>query len=170
MRSLSALGYLAALYIHYQRRKWYGRGRPLSEPLRKRFGEYFAAEDLSRVRIVEHARLPIPNPPGYGQLLKLSRFALPDPGQVAAMTFDDVVVTRGEIWESLLFHEMVHVTQFRLLGVRRFAELYMKGFVDTRTYAGIPLEVCAFTLEDHFLSGGGPLDVETEIRRTLDFS
>ena len=168
MRSLSALGYLAALYIHYQRRKWYGRGRPLSEPLRKRFGEYFAAGDLSSVRIVEHARLPIPNPPGYGQPLKLSRFALPDPGQVAAMTFDDVVVARGEIWESLLFHEMVHVTQFRLLGVRRFAEQYMRGFVATRSYGGIPLEVCAFALEERFLRGGGPVDVEAEVRRRID--
>ena len=167
---MSALGYLAARYIRYQREKWHERGTPLSDSLHDRLSEFFTAEDLSRVRIVEHARLPIPNPPGYAQLLKLSGLALPDPTQVAAMTFDDVVVTRGEIWESLLFHEMVHVTQFRLLGVRRFAELYMKGFVDTRTYAGIPLEVCAFTLEDHFLSGGGPLDVETEIRRTLDFS
>jgi hypothetical protein len=167
---LSALGYLAGRYIQYQREKWHGRGTPLSESLRKRFSEYFTAEDLDRVRIVEHARLPIPNPPGYGQLLKLSRFALPDPAQVAAITFDDVVVASGEIWESLLFHEMVHVTQFRLLGVRLFAEQYMRGFVTTRSYQGIPLEVCAFTLQDRFLRCDGPLDVAAEVRRWLDLS
>jgi len=167
---LSALGHLAARYIQYQRDKWHGRAKPLLEETRKRLSDHFAAEDLSRVRIVEHARLPIPNPPGYLQLLKLSRLALPDPMQVAAITFDDVVVARGEIWESLLFHEMVHVTQFRLLGVRRFAEQYMRGFVATRSYEGIPLEVCAFTLEDRFLRGGGPLDVEAEVRRRFDLS
>jgi hypothetical protein len=44
----------------------------------------------------------------------------------------------------------VHVEQYRQLGVARFAELYVRGFLNGGSYEAIPLEVNAFTLEDSF--------------------
>ena len=157
----------AAKYIEHQRDRWESRGSALSTDYRARLSRYFAEEDLARVRIVENARLPIPNPPGYDALRRFSGFAWPNPAEVAAMTFDHVVVAQQPVWESLIFHELVHVTQYRLLGVRRFAEMYVRGFWKTRRYESIPLEACAFALEERFLRGGEALDVSAEVRRHL---
>jgi hypothetical protein len=46
----------------------------------------------------------------------------------------------------LLFHELVHVEQYRQLGVPRFAELYVSGFLSSGSYEAIPLEVNAYAL------------------------
>ena len=165
---MSLLGYGIARYIEYQRDRWHGRGVLLSNALRAWLDGCFAGEDMARVRIVENARLPIPNPPGYGHLRRWTRLDLPDPESVAAITFDHVVLARRPVSSSLLFHEMVHVTQFRLLGVRRFSEQYARGFRETRSYEHIPLEACAFELENRFLCGDRPLNVEAEVRRRLN--
>src|SRR2546429_7268300 len=48
-----------------------------------------------------------------------------------------------------LFHELVHAEQYRQLGVGRFAELYIRGFLSGGGYDGIPLEVNAYRSEEH---------------------
>lgn len=159
--------FIAARYIEHQRNRWQAVGSPLTSRVHHQFAPYFAAEDLLRVRIVENAKLPIPDPPGYRHLRKFSRLNWPGPEQVAAMTFDHVVIARQEAWDSLLFHELVHVTQFRILGIRRFAQLYMRGFFQTRSYENIPLEASAFELEARYTREQKPFNVEREVRRLL---
>jgi hypothetical protein len=51
---------------------------------------------------------------------------------------------------GLLFHELVHVEQYRKLGIPRFSELYVRGFLNGGSYEAIPLEVNAYSLEDRF--------------------
>jgi hypothetical protein len=53
--------------------------------------------------------------------LRLSN--LPDFSLMSAITFYDVVVSHGPFRDGLLFHELVHVEQYRQLGIPRFAEL-----------------------------------------------
>ena len=65
-----------------------------------------------------------------------------------AVTFADCVVAHVSFTPSLLFHEPVHVEQYRQLGVPRFAELYVKGFLSGGGYMGIPLERNAYALGD----------------------
>ena len=166
--ALPPLAYFVARYIEFERAHWRGRGTPLSHALRDELGGYFATADLERTRIVENVHLPIPNPPGYAALRRWTGLALPDPAEVAAITFDDVILARRPVWDSLLFHEMVHVTQFRLMGVQQFSESYVRGFLDTLSYEAIPLEACAFELEALYAQNGGGLDVEAEVRRRLN--
>jgi len=45
--------------------------------------------------------------------------------------------------DGLLFHELVHVEQHRQLGIPRFADLYVRGFLSGGSYEAIPLEVNA---------------------------
>jgi hypothetical protein len=52
--------------------------------------------------------------------------------------------------DGLRFHELVHVEQYRQLGVRRFAELYVRGFLDGGGYEGIPVEINAYELGGRF--------------------
>ena len=44
----------------------------------------------------------------------------------------------------------MHVEQYRQLGIPRFADLYVRGFLSGGSYEAIPLEVNAYTLEDRF--------------------
>ncbi len=75
---------------------------------------------------------------------------LPDFSQMAAITFCDVVVSHVPFTDGLLFHELVHVEQYRQLGVRRFSELYVRGFLSGGCYDGIPLEVNAYAVGRRF--------------------
>ena len=72
------------------------------------------------------------------------------------MTFSDVAVSHQPLSDSLLFHEFVHVEQYRRLGISRFAELYVRGFLGGGGYDGIPLEVNAYSL-------GSPFSVQSEV-------
>jgi hypothetical protein len=46
--------------------------------------------------------------------------------------------------------ELVHVEQYRQLGIPSFAELYVRGFLNGGGYDGIPLKVNAYELGDRF--------------------
>jgi hypothetical protein len=50
----------------------------------------------------------------------------------------------------LLFHELVHVEHYRQLGIPRFSELYLRGFLNGGSYEAIPLEVNAYVLNRRF--------------------
>jgi hypothetical protein len=60
------------------------------------------------------------------------------------------VVSHQQFSSGLLFHELVHVEQYRQLGIPRFSELYVRGFLNGGSYEAIPLEVNAYTLEGRF--------------------
>ena len=83
-------------------------------------------------------------------LRSLSFNDLPDQSTMAAITFCDVVVSHEAFSNGLLFHELVHVEQYRQLGISRFSELYVRGFLNGGSYEAIPLEVNAYSLEDRF--------------------
>ena len=70
----------------------------------------------------------------------------------------------GTASDGVLFHELVHVVQFRLLGVREFSRQYVEGFLKSGSYEGIPLEVCAYELEARFEMSARPFAVEDEVR------
>jgi len=75
---------------------------------------------------------------------------LPSFSTMAAVTFCDVVVSHQPFSNGLLFHELVHVEQYRQLGIPRFAELYVRGFLSGDGYDGIPLEINAYGLGGRF--------------------
>ena len=82
---------------------------------------------------------------------------------------DTILIARAASESSrrdrLLFHELVHLMQYELLGV----EEYMEGYVDSwaengRRYRDIPHEEQAFELAARFWSGDEPFSVEAEVR------
>jgi hypothetical protein len=75
---------------------------------------------------------------------------LPNFSTMAAVTFYEVVVSHEPFSDGLLFHELVHVEQYRQLGITRFAELYVRGFLSGGGYNGIPLEINAYDLGSRF--------------------
>ena len=69
---------------------------------------------------------------------------------IGAITLVDVVASPEDIDVDTLFHELVHVVQFRVLGLREFARLYVRGFFKGSGYDGIPLERQAYALGERF--------------------
>ena len=59
----------------------------------------------------------------------------------------------------------MHVEQYRQLGIPRFSDLYVRGFLNGGSYVAIPLEVNAYTLEGRFEANHHQrFSVEDEVR------
>ncbi len=164
-----------AQYIRTQREHYYGRAVPLT--FSELWSRFFSADDLQRIRAVQ-AGAPVhpakfttiervPNPPFYGELEKLGFTGLPDFSSMPAICFDDVVVFHEPLTPQLIFHELVHVVQYRLLGIDQFAQLYVRGYLHGG-YSGTPLEICAYDLDGRFIMGSVGFDVEAEVRAWME--
>ncbi len=155
-----------ARYIETQRDRLAQSAVPLPEVSKLRLRQHFSDADLERVRIGQADPLPVPDPPFYA-VLRLLRLDVPQPSLVEAITFGHVIAAREVMSLALLFHEMVHVVQYRLLGMTRFSRLYVRDFFGAGGYHAIPLERCAFDLEQRF-KAEEPFDVEAEISKWID--
>lgn len=150
-----------AAYIHTQRADYYDRGKRLA--FGATWAGYFSPTDLDRLRVLAPGEERVSNPPFYAELEQLGFRGLPDFSTMAAITFDDVVVFHDPMTPQLIFHELVHVTQYRLLGIEEFARLYVRGYLHGG-YEGTPLERCAYDLDGRFIMGARAFDVEAEIQ------
>ncbi len=163
----SLLAWPVACYIRSQRDRLNIRATALSADSKARLRPYFASADLDRVLVLETDRLPLPALP-FRQAARRMGLEFLDPSQIAAITFDYVIASQQALRPGLLFHELVHVVQFRLLGVTAFARLYTRGFLAGGSYAGIPLERCARDLEYRFDTDPSPFDVASEVAAWIE--
>ena len=139
-----------AEYIASQRERFLSRSARLSNAQKTAIAGYFRADLLETSRIVVLEKKRIGNPGFYPMLEGMGISNLPEFARMAAVTFKDVVVSHEPFSNGLLFHEFVHVEQYRQLGVPRFAELYVRGFLNGGGYHGIPLEINAYDLGSRF--------------------
>jgi hypothetical protein len=94
---------------------------------------------------------------------------LPDLQHQASVTFMDVVVFNEKITERALFHGLVHATQVQVLGVERYAELFVRGFLKAKSYFMVPIKAHAFALDCQFAENRERgFSVETEVVRWLE--
>lgn len=113
---------------------------------------FFSPQLLDGTRLLVLQGRRVANPDFYPMLRGLGFNNLPDQSTMGAITFCDVVVSHEPFTDGLLFHELVHVEQYRQLGIPRFSELYVSGFLSGGSYEAIPLEVNAYTLGGRFES------------------
>jgi hypothetical protein len=151
----SLFAWPVAQYIRHHRDTLAAMSHSLSADSKALLSPYFPSIDLDCVRIVEEDPLPVLG------------LRWTNTGAIQAMAFDHVIVARSPMGPALLFHELVHVIQYRLLGVHTFSRLYARGFLATESYHQIPLEQCAFELEDRFACEPTPFDVEVEVARWI---
>ena len=150
--------------------------RTLSEPLSEitvaALQGFFSRDTMDRVRIRRVS--VIENPPFYS--------AFEDEGEDiplgfdvwAAITFGDVILVSesqapGPLSHSILFHELVHVVQYKILGIHEFARRYVNSFLQSElNYMTIPLESIAFDLQGRFEKcKGSKFSVEKEVESRL---
>lgn len=147
---IEKLSVLVAEYIRTQRDRFGARAAALPAALRVSANAFFCPEVFSSTRAVELQNERVPNPDFYPTLESLGFENLPDFRTMAAITFQDLIVSHEPLTPPLLFHELVHVEQYRQLGVDRFSELYVRGFLEGGSYEAIPLEINAYGLEGKF--------------------
>jgi hypothetical protein len=119
---------------------------PLSIQQRAAMAGFFSSQLLDDARLLVLNGERVVNPDFYPILKTLGFDNLPDQSSMAAITFFDTVVSHEPFTNGLLFHELVHVEQYRQLGVARFAALYVRGFLEGGGYFEIPLEQNAYSL------------------------
>ncbi len=121
-------------------------------------------------------QVPLIQNPWFYDDLRKNDIPIPlDFTQMSGITFDDTIVISstqsvGALWPLLLFHELVHVVQFSILGVDEFVVRYVKGWADHGLkYETIPMEEDARALEQRFEAyPAEPFDVRVEVQRRLD--
>ena len=153
-----------AEYISIQRNRFRDRAKNLTGPQKSVLAGFFRPDLLEATRILVLENERVSNPAFYPFLRSMGFTNLPDFALMAAITFDDVVVSHQPFSDGLLFHEFVHVEQYRQLGIPRFAALYVGGFLSGGGYDGIPLEINAYSLGDRFESAPhSSFSVESEV-------
>ena len=168
------LNYLVQMGLPWlwdQRNLHIADSRRLSAEERLVLKGYYDQRVLGKVRVATVDR--ISNPPFYADLKESGQPTL-DISGAAGIAFIDCVVIRKthqkhpSTWNSILFHELVHITQFDILGPERHLELYLRGWMDNGyQYHLIPMETQAQRLETRFNRKEPPFSVREIIEQEL---
>ena len=163
---VSQLATMVEDYITSSRKKYAPQAELLTEAQRTVMQPYFPTEVLNRVRLCILRGSRVPNPSMYSMAKMMGISNLPDFSDMAAITFVDVVVSHEDFTGALLFHELVHVTQYAQMGVKEFAARYVNGFIQGGSYEEIPLEKNAYALESRFSQDASRVfSVDDEVRQ-----
>jgi len=152
------LPYLTQKYYEWvseQRDFHLAHARPLSNEERSLLQHYFDERILGLTRIATTER--ISNPAFYSEFTELDTVPPMDFTQASAITLVDCVLIcrrfehNPSLWTSILFHEMVHVVQCDILGLRKLLELYITEWLQNQCqYHSVLFENQAYSLECRF--------------------
>jgi hypothetical protein len=138
-------------YLRRQREAYFPKAEPLGASQKTALARYFRVRLLEQVRIVELEGDRVPVPEFLAQVRALGFDNLPDVTHMESLTFIDVVAFNERLSERALFHALVHTVQIQVLGLERYAKLWIRGFLKGRAHFSVPLEVHAFSLSSKFL-------------------
>jgi hypothetical protein len=131
--------------------------RPVASLGFSRLPHYYDAQLLASRMVVLVPKVPMPPLSAMG----LDRFREFEQMDAGGTTYLDTYFVRADQAhsESLHFHELVHVIQWRLLGPEKFLALYADS-LERFGYRKSPLEVMAFSLQGRFDREAQPFSVE----------
>ncbi len=120
-----------------------------------RLPQYFDRNLLETVKFIATDRLPMPPLTAIG----LKRFAAFEQGTFDGITYLDRYFIKKTLVteETLHFHELIHVIQWRVLGPERFLAAYANG-LDRFGYENSPLEKMAYDAEALFKASSAIFD------------
>jgi hypothetical protein len=138
--------------------------QPVTSKKFQRLPLYFSRAQIEAAKFVVVDRVPLPPLSSMG----LSRFKEFERNDYGGITYLDTYFLKraGADEESLHFHEMVHVVQWRLLGAERFLALYVDG-LEAFGYRNSPLEKMAYDAQEIFDRPGSVFDVEKFVAERL---
>jgi hypothetical protein len=123
---------------------------------------FFPARILDRARVAENIK---PESPPPEMLERVKSFALPPLVHQPSIAFGEVIIFPGKIVDRSLFHSLVHVVQYDLLGTERYFELFLRALVRKGAYINVPFEVQAYSLDSRFAAfPSQAFSVEEEVK------
>jgi hypothetical protein len=153
-----------SVFLCANRERYLSFARPLSSQQLASLSSYFPASLLSSIRVVELHGKRVAPPDFLSQARFLGFENLPDVSHMESLIFLDVIVFNEKFSERALFHSLVHAVQLQVLGLERYAELWVRGFLKARAHFAVPLEVQAFSLASKFVRPTQPpFSVESEV-------
>jgi hypothetical protein len=125
---------------------------------------YFDSMTLACAKVVFVPRVPVPSLSAMG----LARLGAFERMRLAGMTFFHTYFVRADRAqeESLHFHELVHVIQWRLLGGEKFLAFYTAD-LERFGYRRSPLERMAFDLQKRFERADQHFSVEATCQKLV---
>lgn len=152
-------------FVREGRELYYAAAQPLSEQMISAVGPFFSPELLTSARVVKLSACRLSNPSFYPEIRAKGFNNLPDFAHMTSVTFLDVVVFNEGITARNLLHALVHVAQFEILGIGRYVELLLRGFLRTKSYSLAPLKAHAFALDGRYARNKNDIfSVEEEVR------
>ena len=145
-----AVGWMSS-YLREQREHYLPGTAALSPQHKAALSGYFSANLLDAIRVIELKGARVAAPDFFAHARALGFHQLPEISHMDSLTFLDVVVFNELLTERALFHALVHTVQIQTLGLERYADLWVAGFLRTRVHFTVPLEVHAFALAARFL-------------------
>ena len=147
-------------WVQQTLRHYAAAARPVSSFGFQRLPNFYAADTLANAKAVAVDKVPVPPLSAMG----LERFADFERMAAAGITYLDTYFLLADRVqdESLHFHELVHVIQWRILGPERFLWLYADG-LERHGYRDSSLEVMAYDLQARFDANEKPFEVSREV-------
>ena len=139
--------------------------RPVASLGFSRLPHYYDAQLLASSMVVFVPRVPVPPLSAMG----FDRFRDFEQMDAGGTTYLNTYFVRADQShsESLHFHELVHVIQWRLLGPEKFLAFYADG-LERFGYRKSPLERIAFRLQKRFEREAQPFSVEAACQSSIE--
>jgi hypothetical protein len=163
---VSQLASMVESYISDGRSKYAPQAVALTDAQRAAMSAFFSSGVLDSVRLCVLRSTRVQNPSMYAMAKMMGIRNLPGFADMTAITFVDVIVSHQEFTDALLFHELVHVTQYAQMDLKEFAARFVNGFLRGGSYEEIPLEKMAHALEGRFSQNPAEaFSVDDEVRQ-----
>jgi hypothetical protein len=154
-------------FIKTQREAFASMASPLSAHELSIFKPFFS-EAILKTTLFYHKKDGPIETPDFLKGLDERGFAF-SLDRLEAVTFMDVVVSYDGLGPNVQFHELVHAVQYQKLGLKQFANKYLRGFLSRGSYEKIPLETNARLLTDNFIHNPDePFSVEQDVQRWVN--
>src|SRR5690348_11904395 len=100
------------------------RAAPLTLEQKQWMRAFFPQSLLDGVKVLSHERDRVPNPPYQGRARQRGFSLMLDFSHMAEITHPRLIIFQEKVTPRLLFHSLVHVMQYAVLGRERYLDLY----------------------------------------------
>jgi hypothetical protein len=164
---LTALIEEAELWMTQTREAFHPRSRALDAAQRQELGTFFPPDIVEKFRIMDisGSEESIPYPPFYERVRAGGFRMVPDAAHVTAIPFVDVAVFNRPPTLRTVFHNMVHVAQYQIVGMRKVMMGYFSVLNDSGVWIVAPAEEQAYQLDARYTKDPKSVfSVEEEIK------
>ena len=167
LEELNSLITEAISWLHRQRELFLPSSVSLDSNQRTALQPFFPAEILDRARVVDLSQTgeTIPYPPFYERVRAGGARVLPDAAHIIAIPLIDLMVFNRPPTLRTVFHNLVHVTQFAVLGAERVVTGYFETLNESGLWMVVPFEEQAYQLDGRYTANPSDVfSVEKEIQ------